>query len=120
MPPIGLLLGKVDFASLFYLLDQSKGVPTSLADAKAKGNPSGCLRSLYQRHYQFSDYRVRNLPKRESRELQEEAGSNDQRLPALPDCDSVGGHTLLRLLRCPGSGLIARENQLLDADLAAS
>ena len=36
MPPIGLLLGKVDFASLFLVLDHSKGVPVSLADAKAK------------------------------------------------------------------------------------
>ena len=39
MPPIGLLIGKVDFASLFYVLDTSKGVPTSLAEAKAKGIP---------------------------------------------------------------------------------
>ena len=39
MPPIGLLLGKVDFASLFVVLDSSKGVPVSLADAKAKGIP---------------------------------------------------------------------------------
>ena len=39
MPPIGLLLGKVDFASLFYVLDTSKGVPASLADAKTKGIP---------------------------------------------------------------------------------
>jgi len=39
MPPIGLLLGKADFASLFKVLDQSKGVPASLADAKAKGIP---------------------------------------------------------------------------------
>jgi large conductance mechanosensitive channel len=39
MPPIGLLLGKVDFASLFLILDHSKGVPVSLADAKAKGIP---------------------------------------------------------------------------------
>src|SRR5438876_3191155 len=39
MPPIGLLLGKVDFASLFLVLDHSKGVPVSLADAKAKGVP---------------------------------------------------------------------------------
>ena len=37
MPPIGLLLGKVDFASLFLVLDHSKGAPVSLADAKAKG-----------------------------------------------------------------------------------
>lgn len=39
MPPIGMLLGKVDFANLFYVLDQSKGAPASLADAKTKGIP---------------------------------------------------------------------------------
>ena len=39
MPPIGLVLGKVDFASLFYVLDASKGTPASLAEAKAKGVP---------------------------------------------------------------------------------
>ena len=39
MPPIGLLLGRMDFASLFYVLDQSKGVPISIAEAKAKGIP---------------------------------------------------------------------------------
>ena len=39
MPPIGLIFGKVDFASLFYVLDSSKGVPASLAEAKEKGVP---------------------------------------------------------------------------------
>ena len=39
MPPIGMLLGKIDFASLFVVLDQSKGAPISLADAKTKGIP---------------------------------------------------------------------------------
>ena len=42
MPPIGLLFGKVDFASRFYVLYNAKGIvgdPTSLADAKARGNP---------------------------------------------------------------------------------
>lgn len=39
MPPIGMLLGGADFASLFYVLDTAKGVPVSLADAKAKGVP---------------------------------------------------------------------------------
>jgi len=39
MPPIGLLLRRVDFASLFLTLDTSKGVPISLADAKTKGIP---------------------------------------------------------------------------------
>ena len=39
MPPIGLILRRVDFASLFYVLDYSKGSPVSIADAKAKGIP---------------------------------------------------------------------------------
>ena len=39
MPPIGLLLGGVDFSSLLYVLDSSKGIPASLADAKTKGIP---------------------------------------------------------------------------------
>ena len=39
MPPLGLVLGRVDFASLFVVLDRSAGVPASLADAKAKGIP---------------------------------------------------------------------------------
>ena len=39
MPPLGLLLGGVDFTSLFIVLDTAKGVPESLADAKTKGIP---------------------------------------------------------------------------------
>ena len=37
MPPIGMALGKVDFASLF--IDLSGQRPLSIADAKAKGLP---------------------------------------------------------------------------------
>jgi large conductance mechanosensitive channel len=39
MPPLGLVLGQIDFASLFYVLDAARGVPESLSDAKAKGIP---------------------------------------------------------------------------------
>ena len=39
MPLVGLLLGKVDLASLFYVLNHAKGDPVSLAEAKAKGIP---------------------------------------------------------------------------------
>jgi large conductance mechanosensitive channel len=39
MPPIGLATGGIDFSSLFYVLDTSKGIPISLEDAKAKGIP---------------------------------------------------------------------------------
>jgi large conductance mechanosensitive channel len=39
MPPIGLLMGGIDFTSLFVVLDSSKGIPASLAEAKTKGIP---------------------------------------------------------------------------------
>jgi large conductance mechanosensitive channel len=39
MPPIGLLLGRIDFSGLFVILDYSKGTPVSLAEAKAKSIP---------------------------------------------------------------------------------
>jgi len=39
MPPLGLILGRIDFSSLFIVLDATKGIPASLADAKAKGVP---------------------------------------------------------------------------------
>jgi large conductance mechanosensitive channel len=39
MPPIGMLTGGIDFASLFYVLDRSKGIPASLAEAKTQGIP---------------------------------------------------------------------------------
>ena len=39
MPPLGMMLGRVDFASLLVVLDSSKGIPASLAEAKAMGIP---------------------------------------------------------------------------------
>ena len=39
MPPLGVLIGRVDFSSLFQVLDSSKGVPASLAEAKTQGVP---------------------------------------------------------------------------------
>ena len=39
MPPLGMLLGNVDFSSLFVVLDHSKGTPASIAAAKAAGIP---------------------------------------------------------------------------------
>ncbi len=39
MPPLGLLLGQVDFSSLFFVLDRSGEIPASLVDAKERGIP---------------------------------------------------------------------------------
>lgn len=39
LPPVSLLTGRVDFAGMFYVLDKSKGIPVSLAEAKANAVP---------------------------------------------------------------------------------
>jgi large conductance mechanosensitive channel len=39
MPPVGLVTGRIDFGSHFWVLDKSKGLPVSLAEAKAAGIP---------------------------------------------------------------------------------
>ena len=39
MPPIGMLMAGIDFSSLFYVLDSTKGIPASLAEAKTNGVP---------------------------------------------------------------------------------
>jgi len=39
MPPIGMLVGQIDFSSLFFVLDASKGIPASLSEAKTNGTP---------------------------------------------------------------------------------
>lgn len=38
-PPLGLLMGRVDFSGLFVVLDYSRGAPASLAQAKEAGIP---------------------------------------------------------------------------------
>ncbi|MDT5157738.1 MAG: large conductance mechanosensitive channel [Acidobacteriota bacterium] len=39
MPPVGLITGRIDFASHFWVLDKSKGIPLTLAEAKANSVP---------------------------------------------------------------------------------
>jgi large conductance mechanosensitive channel len=39
MPPIGLATARIDFSSLFYVLDSTKGIPASLSQAKEMGVP---------------------------------------------------------------------------------
>ena len=38
-PPLGLLIGQIDFSSLFVVLDRSRPTPASLAEAKELGIP---------------------------------------------------------------------------------
>jgi large conductance mechanosensitive channel len=39
MPPIGLLTARIDFTNLFIVLDASRTIPASVAEAKANGVP---------------------------------------------------------------------------------
>jgi len=39
MPPLGMVLGQVDFSSLFFVLDRSGELPASLVEAKERGVP---------------------------------------------------------------------------------
>jgi large conductance mechanosensitive channel len=39
MPPLGVMTSGVDFTNMFYVLDASRGIPASVADAKAKSIP---------------------------------------------------------------------------------
>lgn len=39
MPPLGLLIGGVDFSDLFVVLDHSRGTPRTLAEATEAGIP---------------------------------------------------------------------------------
>jgi len=87
MPPIGLLLGKVDFSSLFLVLDHSKGVPVSLADAKAKAIPviayGASSTSLSTSYHRASDFYHR-----ETRQQNPEERSGEKGLSALLDGNS--------------------------------
>ena len=98
MPPIGLLLGKVDFASLFYVLNHAKGDPVSLADAKAKGIPviaygafiNDIINFVIIAFVIFLLIRIVNRIRQK--------GRVHERLSTLPDRNSAGGHALFGLL----------------------
>ncbi len=53
MPPLGMVTSRVDFAGLFYVLDTSRGMPTSLADAKARSIPVIAYGQLFMDIVQF-------------------------------------------------------------------
>ena len=64
MPPVGLLLGGVDFSSLFVLLKAgAKAAPpyASVAEAKAAGAVTVNLGPVHQRGHQLPDRRVRRV-----------------------------------------------------------
>lgn len=53
MPPLGLMIGRVDFSSLFIVLDRSRGVPVSLEAAKEAAVPVLAYGSFLNEVVQF-------------------------------------------------------------------
>jgi len=103
MPPIGLFLSHVDFASLFFVLDVSKGAPASLAEAKAKGIPVIAYGQLINDVIGFMivAFVVFLLVKqvnrlKDSMQQQEQAAA-----PATKDCPFCASAISVKATRCP-------------------
>lgn len=81
MPPIGILIGGVDFSNLFITLKDGTPAPeagyASLAAAKAAGYSE--RRPVHQHHHQFPDYRRRHFRGSQAVELAEEKRSSGGR-----------------------------------------
>lgn len=99
MPPIGLLLGGVDFSSLFQVLDTSNGMPASLADAKAKGIPVIAYGQLINDVISFLivAFAVFLLVKQVNR-IKRSAGP--PAAPATKDCPFCASPIPIRATRC--------------------
>jgi large conductance mechanosensitive channel len=98
MPPLGMLLGKVDFSSLFVVLDRSKGIPESLDTAKKAGIPVIAYGQLLNDVVTFLiiAFAVFIVVKQANRFKPREA-------PAAPmkDCPFCGSSILAKATRCP-------------------
>ena len=99
MPPIGLALGRVDFSSLFVVLDHSKGVPASLAEAKARGVPVVAYGQLLNDIGSFVivAFAVFVLVKQANRLRRAEAAAP----PATRDCPFCATAIPIAATRCP-------------------
>jgi large conductance mechanosensitive channel len=100
MPPLGLALGRIDFGSLLFVLDSSKGIPASLADAKAKGIPVIAYGQLFNDILSFLivGFAVFILVKQTSRLMKAEPPPAP---PPTRDCPFCATSIPLKATRCP-------------------
>ena len=103
MPPIGLALGSVDFASLFTVLDSSKGIPASLAEAKAQGIPVIAYGQLVNDIISFLivGLAVFILVKQVNRIKSGIDKPSEARAPATRDCPFCFSTISIKATRCP-------------------
>jgi large conductance mechanosensitive channel len=108
MPPLGLLLGQIDFSSMLYVLDTTKGeIPTSLTDAKAKGIPviaygqliNDAIGFLIVAFAVFLLVKQVNRIKRLGDELLPEKGGTAA--PTTKECPFCASQIVLKATRCP-------------------
>ena len=102
MPPLGLALNRVDFASLFYVLDQSKGIPQSLAEAKTKGIPVIAYGQLVNDVIGFLivAFVVFMIVKQVNR-LRSAPEPQAAAAPAAKDCPYCASSISIKATRCP-------------------
>jgi len=99
MPPLGLALGRGDFSSLFLVLDYSKGVPASLAEAKTRGIPVIAYGQLLNDVLTFLIVAIAVflLVKQVNRLKREPAAAD----PATKECQYCASAIPLKARRCP-------------------
>ena len=99
MPPIGMLLGKVDFSSLFVVLDHAKGTPESLAKAKELGVPVIAYGALLNDtgHFFIIAFAVFIKVKKASRLK----GPAPVAAPATKECPFCASAIPIKAKRCP-------------------
>lgn len=113
MPPLGLLLGRLDFSGLLYVLDPAKaaavGIPTTLVDAKAKGVPviaygqliNDLIGFIIVAFAVFILVKQVNRIKRLGDELLPEKGGVAAATPTTKECPFCASTIALKATRCP-------------------
>jgi large conductance mechanosensitive channel len=102
MPPIGLVLKRIDFQSLFLVLDESKGIPASLADAKAKGIPVIAYGQLFNDVLSFVIIGlVVFLIVREANKIKDAVEHHPQAAPMTKECPFCATSINVKATRCP-------------------
>jgi large conductance mechanosensitive channel len=102
MPPLGLALGRIDFSSLFYVLDGSRGLPASLADAKTKGIPVIAYGQLMNDIVNFLIVAaaVFVLVKQVNR-IKSSVSAGDTAAPVTKECAFCASTISIKASRCP-------------------
>ena len=101
MPPLGLLLGRVDFSSLFVVLDRSlppENIPTSLEQAKEAGIPVIAYGQFINEVISFAivAFAVFVVVKQAHRMKREAPAA-----PAMKECQFCASSIPAKATRCP-------------------